>query len=114
MNIIPIASVLALSLAVAACGEAQKAAPENRQTSEVGQTASQPPRGHSATGTIRSIAGDQVTIAHGPVESLGWPAMTMTFTAPSAVEEDIQAGSQVDFSFHQDNGTYVLSSLRKR
>jgi Cu/Ag efflux protein CusF len=40
--------------------------------------------------------------------------MTMTFTAPAGLAEGIEAGSQVDFSFHQDGGTYVLSSLDKR
>lgn len=114
MNAIPLAGVIAMSLVVAACGEAQNAGPENRQISEVGQTASLSSQVHSATGTVRSIAGDKVTIAHGPIESAGWPAMTMAFTAPSGVAEGVEAGSQVDFSFHQDDGTYVLSSLRKR
>lgn len=114
MNAIPFAGVLALSLVVAACGEAQNAGPQNRQDSEAGQAASQSSQVHSGTGTVQSISGDQVTIAHGPIESAGWPAMTMAFTAPAGVEQGIEAGAQVEFSFHQDDGTYVLSSLRKR
>ena len=103
-----LAAMLAL---VSACGKSEPAAnegvPATQNLTAQGQV-------YSGTGTIQSIAGDQVTIAHGPIVGIGWPAMTMTFAAPSGVPEGIEAGTQVDFRFHQDDGTNVLSSLRKR
>ena len=114
MNAIPFAGILAASLLLSACGEARDRRPENRQASEASPATSQAAGVHSGTGTVQSISGNQVAIAHGPVETIGWPAMTMTFTAPEGLAGGLRAGDQVDFSFHQDGGAYVLSSLRKR
>ena len=38
---------------------------------------------HNASGTVSKVDDAQgtVTIAHGPVETMKWPAMTMTFKA---------------------------------
>jgi Cu(I)/Ag(I) efflux system protein CusF len=103
---------LAAAFAVmSACGKSEPAANEGVPAVQNQATQGQV---YSGTGTIQSIAGDQIAIAHGPIEGIGWPAMTMTFTAPAGVAEAVAAGNQVDFSFRQDGGTYVLSSLRKR
>ena len=69
---------------------------------------------YSGTGTVQSISGDQVTIAHGPIQGIGWPAMTMTFRAPPDIVKGASPGAQVDFSFREDGGSYVLTSLRPR
>jgi Cu(I)/Ag(I) efflux system membrane fusion protein len=57
---------------------------------------------HSARGTIVALNGDQITIAHGPVTSLQWPAMTMGFKRPSSSPSDaLKVGDRVSFSFSQ-------------
>lgn len=105
---------LALSLLIAACGDNQTAAPENRQGEGAGPAASQAGETYSAQGEVTAIAGDQVTISHGPVESLGWPAMTMTFRAESPeMIQGISAGDQVSFAFRQDGGAYALTLISK-
>ncbi len=113
MNAIRSAGAMALALIIAACGERQSERPEGgnaagssrpNATTEV----------YSGSGTVQSVAADKVTIAHGPIEGIGWPAMTMSFTAPPGVAEGAKAGTQVDFSFRQDGGAYVLTSLRPR
>ncbi|MDP1907110.1 MAG: copper-binding protein [Hyphomicrobium sp.] len=105
---------LALSLLLAACGDYQNAGTENRQGADAGPSASQTGEFYSATGEVTAIAGNQVTISHGPVEGLGWPAMTMSFGAGSPeMIEGVRVGDRVSFKFHQDNGTYTLSSLSK-
>lgn len=105
---------LALSLLVAACGETESAGPENRPASEEGPAASRAGEVYSATGEVTAIAGDQVTISHGPVEGIGWPAMTMTFRAGSPdMVQSISVGDRVSFAFRQDGGAYVLTSLAK-
>ncbi|MEO6365564.1 MAG: copper-binding protein [Luteimonas sp.] len=55
----------------------------------------------SATGTVKSIdlANGKIVIAHGPVDSLKWPAMTMGFKATPEQLKSVQAGQQVEFEF---------------
>lgn len=113
MNRFHFGGAVALSLLLAACGDNQNAAPENRQAADAGSAASQS-GGYSAEGDITAIAGDQVTISHGPVEGIGWPAMTMTFRAQSPeMVEGVSVGDPVSFAFRQDGSEYVLTSLSK-
>ena len=105
---------LALPLLIAACGQQQEAPTENRQGALASSTAPQAGNVHSAVGDVTAIEGEQVTISHGPVESLGWPAMTMTFRAGSPdMASRAGVGDRVSFSFRQDTGGYTLTSLSK-
>lgn len=113
MNAFRSAGALALALLLAACGEKQNATPEG--TTVAGSPAVEAAaQVYSGTGTVQSITGDKVTIAHGPIEGIGWPAMTMSFAVPPGMAEGVKTGAQVDFSFRQDGGGYVLTSLRPR
>lgn len=52
-------------------------------------------------GTITAIdtKGRTVTIKHGPIPSIGWPAMTMTFRAsPPALLKGLRSGQRVAFT----------------
>lgn len=107
-------SALALSLLLAACGGNQDVGPENRQGADAGAAMSQAGQVYSAAGEVTAITGDRVTISHGPVAGLGWPAMTMSFGAGSPeMVEGLSVGDRVSFEFHQDNGAYTLTSLTK-
>lgn len=109
MKPVSIAGAFALSFAVAACGGAQnnQGMPANT-AANAGQTA------YSAAGNVTAIAGDRVTISHGPVEGLGWPAMTMTFRAGDpAMLRGIAVGDRVTFQFRQNGNDYPLTSLSK-
>lgn len=55
----------------------------------------------SATGTVESVdaKAGKITIAHGPVDALKWPAMTMTFKAGNTDISSIKQGDQVTFEF---------------
>ena len=55
----------------------------------------------TASGVVEAVdpAAKTVTIAHGPVAALQWPAMTMTFQAPNVDLSSIQQGDQVSFEF---------------
>ncbi len=63
--------------------------------------ASATPSVASATGTVESIdaAAGKITLAHGPVESLGWPAMTMAFKVTPEQIAAVQVGQRVNFQF---------------
>lgn len=105
---------LALSLLLVACGENKHDALENRQDADAGLTTAQSEETYSAAGDVTRIAGDQVTISHGPIEGIGWPAMTMTFRAGSPeMVQGVSVGDRVSFAFRQDGGAYVLTSFAK-
>jgi Cu(I)/Ag(I) efflux system membrane fusion protein len=55
---------------------------------------------HHAAGKVERIAGDAVTISHGPVPSLKWGPMTMGFVPPAGgLPKDIKVGDTVQFAF---------------
>ena len=116
MTRITYALVTATTLTLAACGQpadtpresAAGSASEGTPTANADASAV-----HQATGTVKSVSGTTVTLAHGPVESLNWPAMTMSFEAPdAAIVQGVKPGDQVAFSFRQSEGGYVLTEVR--
>lgn len=100
-----LAVAAALPLAIGGCGETQTTQPNISANSQV----------YAGTGSVTGLAGDRVTISHGPIEGLGWPAMTMAFQAPSTeMTQDIAEGDRVSFQFREDGGSYVLTSISKQ
>lgn len=100
--------VAGAALALASCGQQQNSEQQaNAPVAEAG-------RSYSGTGKVTAISGDEVTISHGPIEGIGWPAMTMAFKAPPGMAEGVGVGSEVSFAFRQDGGTYMLTRLDKR
>lgn len=115
-----LASVAALSVALglSACGDsnpepeapAVATTPNPMGEMEMGvQTA--PEAEHRATGTVTAVEGGRVTINHGPVETIGWPAMTMSFAAPQESLSKIEPGDQVAFTFRQEGTDQVITSI---
>ena len=70
---------------------------------------------YRTSGRVQSIDGRSISLAHGPVPALQWPAMTMNFTVADAVPlAGISAGSQVDFAFDMVGGKATIRSLARR
>lgn len=71
------------------------------------------PRLASARGVVQSIdlASQTVTIAHGAVPALDWPAMTMTFHAPAPGLDAIAKGDDVDFEFTADGMDATITRI---
>ena len=113
MRMIRSAGVLTLALVMSACGGKQNASQNQAIASGTPEGGVTNPV-YSGTGTVQSINGDQVAITHGPISGIGWPAMTMTFTAPSDIAPKAKVGAKVDFSFRKDGGAYVLTSVKPR
>ena len=68
---------------------------------------------HFAVGQVRSvdIAAGTATIAHEPVASLKWPAMSMQFKlADAALGERLQAGGKVAFEFTGEGADWRIVS----
>jgi Cu(I)/Ag(I) efflux system periplasmic protein CusF len=70
---------------------------------------------HMATGVVQKLNPDAgvVTVAHEPVNSLNWPAMTMGFKLKDkALLAKLKEGQKVDFEFMQEGGDYVVTSVK--
>lgn len=71
-----------------------------------------------ATGQVVSVdaAKNSIKIKHDPIKSLGWPVMTMTFTAESGVDlSGVKAGDAVTFTLKpQGKDDYVINGLKKK
>lgn len=67
----------------------------------------------TATGTVESVdpSANQIVIAHGPVETLKWPAMTMGFTATPDQIQAVEAGQKVSFEFRSAGATNTITSI---
>jgi Cu(I)/Ag(I) efflux system protein CusF len=54
-----------------------------------------------------------VTLAHGPVKSLKWQAMTMAFSVQDkALFDKLAAGKKVNVEFTQQGSGYVVTAVR--
>ncbi len=70
---------------------------------------------HSGTASIRSIdpAQGTVSLAHGPIASINWPAMTMEFKLKDkTLAEGLRAGDLVAFQFIRSGRDYVVTDIR--
>lgn len=65
------------------------------------QSSNQHTVSHIAKGELDAINADgSVKISHGPIASLGWPAMTMSFeVANAALLKNLTPGSMIEFEF---------------
>ena len=72
--------------------------------------------GHQATGTVDGVdlKDGTVSISHGPVASLKWPAMTMEFKAANAaVLQTLKPGAKVTIEFiERQPGEWVITSVK--
>ena len=70
---------------------------------------------HHAQGKVESVEPDGITISHGPVATLKWPAMTMGFAKPKPTAfPDIKPGDRVRFEFKEGGPTgYQLESVER-
>ena len=72
--------------------------------------------GHQATGTVDGVdlKDGTVSLNHGPVASLKWPAMTMEFkTANAALLQNLKPGAKVTVEFiERQPGEWVITSVK--
>ena len=56
-----------------------------------------------------------LTIHHGPIPTLGWPAMTMAFQAdPKNILQNIKPGQKVSFKLMQMGGSITLTEIQAK
>lgn len=67
-----------------------------------------------AEGTVKRIdrSGAKLTIAHGPLESLAMPPMTMAFkVADSAMLDQVKVGDKIRFTAERVGGVLTVTTL---
>jgi Cu(I)/Ag(I) efflux system protein CusF len=70
---------------------------------------------HKATGVVKKVdpKAGTVTLAHDPVKSLNWSAMTMGFTVRDKLLLDkLAVGKKVEIEFVQQGKDYVITSVK--
>ena len=70
---------------------------------------------YKAAGVVKKAdaAKSTVTVAHGPVKDLNWPAMTMAFKVKDkALFDKLAVDRKVEFSFVQQGKDYVITSVQ--
>lgn len=105
--------IIALALAAACTPQDQdRAAGTEAATPSTQVPATAPPAEPDATPAAPTASGSgevsavdpvagTVTIDHGPIEALDWPAMTMTFAAPGVDLGAVTQGGKVTFELRQ-------------
>lgn len=66
-------------------------------------------------GVVTAVDGKAgtVTIHHGPIPKLSWPAMTMAFKAsPPTLLQGVKAGQSVTFTLMQMDGSTTLTAIQ--
>jgi Cu(I)/Ag(I) efflux system protein CusF len=94
MRAIAYAVIGALTLATAG------AAAADDMSNMKGMSAAPAAKHGQGTGVIKAIdpKGGALTIQHGPIPAVAWPAMTMTFKAkPATLLKDLKVGETIGF-----------------
>jgi Cu(I)/Ag(I) efflux system protein CusF len=70
---------------------------------------------HKGTAVVKKVdpAGGRVTLAHGPIRSIDWPAMTMAFKVKDkALLDKLAVDKKIEFEFVQQGSDYVITSIK--
>jgi Cu(I)/Ag(I) efflux system protein CusF len=68
----------------------------------------------AGTGTVTALntAGRKVTLEHGPMPEMNWPAMKMEFGVASAVDlSKVKAGDKVRFTITSSGSAHTIQSI---
>ncbi len=105
------AGVALVAAALAGCGEATPdAQPSEAMTME---SEAESAKG-SGTVTAVDAAAGTVTLDHEPMPEIGWPAMTMSFTADPALLAGLARGDKVAFDLTVEHGAGTITALSKQ
>jgi len=120
-------SLLAAPLALAACDSGQDTAEmndmpmaENEMMMDGEEMPMMEPgsgmQTASAEGTVTAIDAEAgtITVDHGPVPAIEWPAMTMAFEADEQLRSEVSVGEGIAFEFRTGSEGNVITSITKQ
>jgi len=111
LAVVPV--VVALSLTAPALLHAQSDAMRSMSITDPGTKTEV--KTHKGVGTVKKIdaTAGRVTLAHGPIPSLKWSAMTMTFIVKDkALLGKLAPEKRIEFEFVQQGKDYVVTSVK--
>ena len=65
-------------------------------------------------GTVTAVGTETITIDHGPIPEVAWPAMTMSFSADEAARQKVAKGDEVTFAFRKTDDGGEIKSIDKK
>jgi Cu(I)/Ag(I) efflux system protein CusF len=106
LDSILVSGVLALTLVVAACTDTTETT-----TATATSESAAPSRGVGVVQAIDTEA-QTLTIAHEPIESLGWPAMTMAFqVAGPELLNRAEIGDKIEFTLQGPGAPTTITTI---
>ena len=114
-RLIALSAVLALSVAMIPSSRAQGMGGMDMKGMDMGKDKKSEAQSHKGVGTVKKVdpAAGKVTIAHGPIPTMNWPAMSMTFTVKDkALLGKLAPEKKVEFEFVQQGSDYVITSAK--
>lgn len=66
----------------------------------------------AGTVTVLDKTAGAITISHGPIPEIGWPAMTMAFKAAPSVTESVKVGDKVAFDLTLRGKVGEITAIR--
>jgi len=71
------------------------------------------PLTHRGEATVEAVDKDEITLSHGPIATLKWPAMTMAFKLPlGGLALPVSPGDRVSFEFvQQADGRFQVTAM---
>lgn len=115
-----IGTMLTLAATLAGCNKPTEASKPSESNSAVAgkisdMAAPMEVKHGKGTGTVTAIdpAKGTITLDHGDIAELSWPAMQMGFSAKPEVLAGFKIGDKVDFEIDWDGKAGNISSLKK-
>jgi Cu(I)/Ag(I) efflux system protein CusF len=105
------AIAIALTSSLAGCGD-KAAQPTTAPMAEMAQTGGAKTATVAATIMAVDASAGMVTLAHGPIAAVGWPAMTMAFKASPATVAAAKVGRKVDATLKISGGGGEIVELK--
>jgi Cu(I)/Ag(I) efflux system periplasmic protein CusF len=74
------------------------------------------PQGATGTGTVIGVdpPNGTITLQHGPMPEIGWPATRMAFKAPPEAIAAAKVGDRVEFDLKAVGPAFEITAVRKK
>ena len=124
MKSVYLTSALAATILLAACGEKASTADgadatkgsANADSGELAKGDPSEAKAVKSSGTVTAIdkAAGKITLDHQSIPEVGWPAMTMAFSAEPEVLETVEVGDRVGFDVSITGNSGEVTAITKQ
>ena len=108
-----IAALIAAPVTLAGCDK-QPEAPKAAAMGEMAMPAAAKMAKGSGTVTAVDAAAGKITLDHGAIPAVDWPAMTMGFSAKPELLAGIAVGDKIDFDLTVTGSAGEITTIKKR